>query len=138
MDIFDKFSTQIQLAGRLLIAYIFVVAGWGKIAGYAGTAAYMESQGIPGALLPLVIATELGGGLLVAVGFQTRIAAFLLAGFSIVSAVLFHYLPADQGQMISFMKNLAMAGGFLFIVANGPGAWSLDAFLGGNRRSAAA
>ncbi len=138
MDIFDKFSTQIQLAGRLLIAYIFVVAGWGKIAGYAGTAAYMESQGIPGALLPLVIATELGGGLLVAVGFQTRIAAFLLAGFSIVSAVLFHYNPADQGQMISFMKNLAMAGGFLFIVANGPGAWSLDALIGGNRRSAAA
>ncbi len=130
MDILDKASTQIQFAGRLLIAYIFVMAGWGKIVGYAGTVAYMEAKGIPGALLPLVILTELGGGLAVAVGFQTRLAAFLLAGFSIVSAVVFHYQPGDQAQMIGFMKNLAMAGGFLFIVANGPGAWSMDAMIG--------
>lgn len=136
------------LAGRVLISVMFITSGWGKIAGYAGTAAYMAKAGVPGALLPLVILTELGGGLAILVGFQTRIAAFLLAGFCLVSGLLFHYLGAQAiaaqmagssdpaqlaalgqaktGQMINFWKNVSIAGGFLAFSAFGAGAWSLD------------
>ena len=112
--------------GRLLIASIFVVSGLGKIAGYEGTQAYMDSVGVPGTLLPVVIALEVVGGLAIILGWQTRIVAFLLAGFTLLSAILFHADFGDQMQMISFMKNLAIAGGFLFLVANGPGALALD------------
>lgn len=112
--------------GRVFIAAIFVVSGLGKIAGYAGTQAYMESMGVPGFMLPVVIILEVIGGLAIIVGWQTRIAAFLLAGFTIVSAILFHANFGDQMQQISFMKNIAIAGGFLFLVANGPGALALD------------
>ncbi|MGH8481933.1 MAG: DoxX family protein [Nevskiaceae bacterium] len=115
-----------ELAGRILIAAIFVLSGFGKIGGYAGTQAYMESQGVPGALLPLVIVTELGGGLLVVLGLWTRLAALALAGFSVLAALLFHANFGDQMQMILFLKNFAMAGGFLFLVAHGAGALSLD------------
>lgn len=117
-----------ELAGRVLISAIFILAGWGKIAGYAGTQGYMESVGVPGALLPVVIVTELGGGLLVLAGLWTRLAAFALAGFSIVAAALFHANFADQMQQILFMKNLAMAGGLLFLVVHGAGALSIDAW----------
>jgi len=113
-------------AGRVLISLIFVYSGIGKISGYAGTQGYMESMGVPGALLPLVIAVEVLGGLAVMLGWHTRVAAFLLAGFSLLSALLFHANFADHGQMISFMKNVAIAGGFLMIVAQGAGAYSLD------------
>ncbi|MGB1560594.1 MAG: DoxX family protein [Sinimarinibacterium flocculans] len=115
----------VELAGRLLIALIFVGAGWSKIGGYAGTQAYMESVGVPGALLPLVIFAELGGGLAIVFGLLTRIAAGGLAVFSIASAVLFHG-GADPMQQIMFMKNLAIAGGLLFLVARGAGRISLD------------
>ncbi|MFY9315430.1 MAG: DoxX family protein [Burkholderiales bacterium] len=124
----DKLHDFSELAGRILIATIFVVAGAGKIAGYAGTQAYMQSQGVPGVLLPLVIAAELGGGLLIILGLWTRLAALALAGFSILSALLFHANFADQMQQIMLMKNFAMAGGFLFLVAHGAGALSLDAW----------
>jgi len=113
-------------AGRVLISLIFVYSGLGKISGYAGTQGYMESMGVPGALLPLVIAVEVLGGLAVMLGWHTRVAAFLLAGFSLLSALLFHANFADQGQMINFMKNVAIAGGFLVIVAHGAGAFALD------------
>ena len=116
-----------ELLGRVLISAIFIVAGYGKIGAYAGTAGYMESQGVPGALLPLVIATELGAGILVVLGLFTRYAALALAGFSGLSALLFHANFADQTQQILFMKNFAMAGGFLFLFAHGAGALSLDA-----------
>lgn len=112
--------------GRLLIAFMFVLSGAGKISGYAGTQGYMESFGVPGALLPLVIALEILGGLAIIVGWQTRLAALALAGFSLISALVFHTDFADQAQMITFMKNFAIAGGFLFLVANGPGAYALD------------
>mgnify|MGYP001815599531 FL=1 len=112
--------------GRTLMSLIFIVSGLGKIAGYAGTQAYMESVGVPGMLLPAVIALEVLGGLAVMLGWKTRIAAFLLAGFSIVSAILFHANFGDQMQTIMFMKNLALAGGFLILVASGPGSWALD------------
>lgn len=119
-------------AGRVLISAMFVMAGLTKIGGYAGTQAYMESQGVPGMLLPLVILLETGGGLAVIVGWQTRIFAFLLAGFCLLVAVVFHLDFGDQMQSILFMKNLGLAGGFLFLVANGAGALSLD-----GRRAAA-
>lgn len=116
-----------QLAGRVLMSSIFLMAGINKISGYAGTQGYMESMGVPGALLPLVILLELGGGLAVLLGWQTRIAAFLLAGFSVLSAVIFHANFGDQIQSILFMKNLAMAGGLLFLVAGEKHNWSIDA-----------
>lgn len=115
-----------SLAGRIMLAAIFVQSGWGKIARFDGTQAYMQKAGVPGSLLPLVIATELGLGLLVVVGWQTRIAAFLLAGFTLLAAILFHYEPSNSGQMIQFMKNIAIAGGFLTLVAHGAGPWSID------------
>jgi len=116
-----------DLLGRILIAAIFLLAGLNKIGGYAGTQGYMESMGVPGGLLPLVIAVEVLGAVAIIAGWHTRLFAFLLAGFSIVSALIFHRALGDSMQFILFMKNLAMAGGFLFLVARGPGEWSLDA-----------
>jgi putative oxidoreductase len=89
----------------------------------------MQASGVPGALLPLVIAAEIIGGLAVTLGWQTRIAAFALAGFSLLAAALFHSNFADQIQMILFLKNVAIAGGFLLLVANGPGRLSVDSRL---------
>jgi len=116
-----------QLTGRVLISSIFIMAGISKISGYAGTQGYMESMGVPGALLPLVILLEIGGGLAVLLGWRTRLAAFLLAGFTVLSALIFHANLGDQMQSILFMKNLAMAGGLLFLVAGGTHDWSIDA-----------
>jgi len=127
-------------AGRLMIALIFIMAGASKISGYAGTQGYMEMMGVPGFLLPLVILLELGGGLLILVGYQTRVIAFLLGGFSVLSGILFHLVPsfgmdamAAQSEMINFMKNLGLAGGFAFLFANGAGAWSIDSKIENNR-----
>jgi putative oxidoreductase len=117
----------VQLIGRALMSAIFIMAGINKISGYAGTQGYMESLGVPGALLPLVILLEVGGGMAILLGWQTRVAAFLLAGFSILSALIFHANFGDQTQFILFMKNLAMAGGLLFLVAGGKHDWSIDA-----------
>lgn len=115
-----------SLIARVLLAHIFVMAGFSKIAGYAGTQGYMESVGVPGMLLPLVILAELGGGLAIVLGWQTRLAAYALAGFSVVSAVIFHSNLGDQMQMILFMKNFAMAGGLLLLAEHGAGAYSLE------------
>lgn len=119
----DKYA---NLAGRVLLAHIFLLAGLNKITGYSGTQAYMEAMGVPGMLLPLVILLEVGGALALIVGWQTRWAAYALALFSIVSALIFHSNLSDQIQMILFMKNWAMAGGLLVLAANGAGAFSLD------------
>jgi putative oxidoreductase len=114
------------IAARILASAIFIIAGYGKLgAGYAGTQAYMASAGVPGALLPLVIALEIGGGLALLLGFQTRLAAFLLAGFCLVTGMLFH-TGSDQMQQIMLMKNLAMAGGLLAFTVFGAGRLSLD------------
>ena len=115
-----------DLTGRVLISAMFLISGLGKITGYAGTQAYMESAGVPGALLPLVIALEVLGALAVIVGYRTRLAAAALAGFTILAGVMFHG-SSDPMQRIMLLKNLAVAGGFLFLVARGAGAWSLDA-----------
>jgi putative oxidoreductase len=117
--------------GRLGLAWIFVISGWGKIAAYAGSQQYMESAGVPGILLPLVIAIELGGGIAIALGLFTRWVALALAVFSIVAAILFH-VPhmADQMQAINVWKNLAIAGGFCVLAAHGAGRYSVDARMG--------
>lgn len=117
----------LDLAGRVLLAAIFLIAGLQKVGGYDGTAAYMASVGVPGALLPAVIALEIGGALAIIAGFQTRLVAILLAGFSGVAALLFHADFADPMQSILFLKNLSIAGGLLALAANGAGAWSIDA-----------
>ena len=122
----NTFQSLAAPAGRILISLIFVTSGISKLGNFAGTQGYMESVGVPGILLPIVIAVELLGGLAIILGWHTRIAAFLLAGFSLVSAVLFHANFGDQIQMIMFMKNLALAGGFLMLVALGGGPWSID------------
>lgn len=119
-------NATLSLLGRIGLSLIFIISGWGKIAAYAGTQGYMESAGVPGALLPLVIALELGGGLAILAGVWTRWVAIALAGFSVVAALLFHFNLGDQMQAILFWKNVAMAGGFLLLAANGPGALSLE------------
>ena len=122
--------THVQLLaaplGRVLISVIFLMSGLSKISNYSGTAGWMESLGVPGMLLPLVIIFEVVGAILIIVGFQTRIVATLLAGFSILTAILFHNAFSNQIEMIMFMKNLAIAGGFLFLVSHGAGAYALD------------
>ena len=119
--------------GRVLLSIMFITSGLQKITGYAGTQGYMEMMGVPGFLLPTVIIVEVVGGIALLIGWQARLSAFLLAGFSLVSGFLFHYLPSlgmegmeAQGQMISFMKNVTIAGGMLMVTAFGPGALSVE------------
>ncbi|MCX7544896.1 DoxX family protein [Marinicella gelatinilytica] len=112
--------------GRIFLAAIFIMSGLGKITNYAGTQGYMDAMGVPGVMLPLVIILEVLGGIAIVVGFKARFVAFLMAGFSVVSAILFHADFGDQTQLNMFMKNIAIAGGFLLIVAHGAGAYSLD------------
>ena len=116
-------------SGRVLMSAIFIMAGLTKITGYSGTQGYMEAVGVPGMLLPLVIFLEVGCGMAILLGWKTKIAAALLAAFSVLSALIFHNNFADQMQSILFMKNLAMAGGLLFIFSIGAGAWSIEAKL---------
>ncbi len=117
------------LTGRILLGHIFLLAGINKIGGYAATAGWMEAMGASGVMLPLVIALEIGGGLALILGFQARIAAVALAGFSVVAAAIFHADFSNQMQSIMFMKNFAIAGGLLYVAALGSGAWSIDAKL---------
>ena len=119
-----------ELAARLSLAALFIVAGAEKIPGYDGVAGYMQSMGVPGGLLPLVIALELVGGLAVAVGYRTRLAAFLLAGFSLLTALVFHNPIVDPAEQTQFLKNLAITGGFLLLWVHGAGRLSLDARRG--------
>jgi putative oxidoreductase len=119
----------LTLLGRVGLSAIFILSGFAKIAGYAGTQQYMESAGVPGALLPLVIALEFGGGLAILTGTFTRWIAIALAAFAVASGVLFHADLADQNQFIHLTKNLAIAGGFLMLAAHGAGVFSIDHLL---------
>ena len=125
-QLIEKNQAALLVVARVLLAVLFITAGYNKIGGYAGTQGYMQSMGVPGALLPLVILTELGGGVAILLGFQTRLVAVLLAGFTVLSAILFHKDFAAQAQAIHFMKNLSIAGGFLALAAVGAGPISLD------------
>ena len=122
----NNISTFAAPIGRLFLAMMFLMAGLSKIGNYAGTQGYMEAMGVPGALLPLVIALEALGGLAIILGWQTKIASLALAGFCVVSAVMFHNDFSNQAEMSSFMKNITIAGGFLLLIAHGPGAYALD------------
>ncbi len=115
--------------GRVLMSVIFVLSGLGKLAAPAATIGYIASTGLPLATLGYAAAViiELGGGLLLLAGYQTRIVAAALAVFSIVTALIFHHAFGDQNQMIHFLKNLAMAGGLLQLATYGAGAFSIDA-----------
>jgi putative oxidoreductase len=122
----------LALAGRILLALIFVLSGYQKIGGFEGTAAYMTSMHLPFAsvLLVLTIAIELGGGLLLMAGWQTRWVALIFFVWLIPVTLVFHtasHNPAEaQNQMIHFLKNVSIMGGMLQLCAFGPGAWSLD------------
>lgn len=115
--------------GRVLLAAIFIFSGIGKALAPAGTIGYIASSGLPFATLGLVaaVAIELGGGVMLALGVRTRLVAAVLAAFSVLTALVFHNAFGDQNQLIHFLKNIAMAGGLLQVVAFGAGAYSLDA-----------
>jgi putative oxidoreductase len=117
----------LMLPARAMLAYLFIVEGVQKITDYAGTVDYLQTNGIDPRVLPLVILTELGGGLLVLIGLKTRWAAIALCGFSILTALLVH-LRANE--MIEVQKNVGIAGGFLALAVFGPGPWSLDGWRG--------
>ena len=126
MKINQTQQASLDLVSRILLSAIFLLSGLSKVSNYDGTGQYMEMMGVPALLLPLVIITEVLGALLIIAGYKTRIAAFLLAGLCVSSALLFHFQLADQNQFIHFFKNLAIAGGFIVIVINGAGQFSLD------------
>ncbi len=132
----------LALVGRVLLAFMFILAGFSKLGDISGSMAYTASGGLPGFMVFPAIAIEALGGLAVLVGWQTRWASLLLALFCVMAGYLFHYVPAQgltgmeqMGQIINFQKNLAIAGGFLVLAAFGPGAISVDARLGNGRRA---
>ena len=120
---------------RLMLALVFIVAGFQKIGAYQETVGYMESQGIPGLLLPVVLLIEIGGGLMVALGWHARYAAAVLGLFSLAAGIIFQLVPGLDtydaelfyGHMSHFWKDVAIAGGMAMIVANGPGLFSMEA-----------
>jgi putative oxidoreductase len=122
----SPFNRLVELAGRILLASLFLLSGLTKVSAYAAMSGYMASMGVPAALLPLVIATEVLGSIAIIIGWHTRIAAFLLAGFTLLAAGIFHKNFGDQIQMIMFLKDVSIAGAFLMLVANGAGPLSLD------------
>ena len=125
----------LSFAGRILIGLPFAMGGLSKLAAYGPTTAMIAAVGLPVPPLAfaVAVAVELGGGLLLIAGYQTRFVAIALALFSIVTAVFFHSNFADQNQMINFLKNVMMAGGLLQIAAFGAGAISLDNRLSRSR-----
>ncbi|GJE38982.1 DoxX family protein [Methylobacterium persicinum] len=122
----------LPLAGRLLMSAIFLASGAGKLMAPAATLSTIEAVGLPFPEISYAAATavEIGGGLLLVAGYRTRIVALVLAAFAVVTALTFHTAFTDQNQMIHFLKNLAMAGGLLQVVAFGAGRISLDARQG--------
>ncbi|QWF18476.1 DoxX family protein [Lysobacter capsici] len=124
-------STRLQSAAisaaRVMMALIFILSGLSKIGAPEATRGYMEAMHLPGALLWPTIVFEIGSGALIVLGYRTRIVALLLAGFSLLTAAVFHHQFADQIQMIMFLKNIAIAGGFLLLASVGAGGLSLDA-----------
>ena len=128
MNTTSSSTTALPLAGRILLAAIFVISALGKIAAPEATQGYIVSVGLPVPMLSYFasIVFELVGGILLLVGYRTRVVAAGLALFSIVSALIFHHALGDQNQLFHFLKNLAMAGGLLQVVAYGAGGFSID------------
>ena len=126
---FDQLTKFADASARAFLSIIFILSGVGKIGAYEATRGYMEAFGLPGILLAPTILFEVGAGLALLIGFKTRYLALLLAGFVIVSAVIFHADFDDQIQQILFLKNVAIAGGFLLLAKVGAPAFSVDQFL---------
>jgi len=135
----EKYAPTIAAVGRILIAVIFLMSGLSKLGAPGATIGYIASVGLPLPVLGFLIAlaAEIGGGLLLLVGFQTRLIAALLAVFTLATAVFFHNNFADQNTMIHFLKNVAIVGGLLQVAAFGAGSISIDGLrVKGNRRAA--
>ena len=116
----------LYLIGRVFISGVFLLSGFSKIGNYDGTVGWMESFGLPGFLLIPAIILEIIAPILIIIGYQTRIAAGALSLFCLATAIIFHTDFSDQMQFVAFMKNLALAGGFLFLVVNGAKGYCLD------------
>ena len=116
----------LDLIGRIFISVVFLLSGFNKIGNYQGTVGWMESFDLPGFLIIPAIILEIVAPILVIIGYQTRIAAGTLSLFCIGTAIIFHTDFSDQMQLIAFMKNFALAGGFLFLVINGAKGYCLD------------
>ena len=125
----NTLSPAADAAGRALLASLFLYEGVAKLRIYDLAVQYMAAYGVPGALLPLAIATELGCGALILIGWQTRLAALALSGFCLVAAVIFHTKFSDNNQVLHFAKDIALAGAFLFVAGRGAGRFSVDAVL---------
>jgi putative oxidoreductase len=115
------------LAGRLLLAALFLHEAWSVLTGYSAAVAYAQAFGVPGQLMPVAIAVEVGCGFLILLGYHARAAALLLAGFCVATAVLFHTKLGNRGELLHFEKDLAIAGGLLVLFARGAGGWAVDA-----------
>ena len=112
--------------GRVLVAQVFLILGYRKVIYYEETTAWMDSMGVSSSLLPLVIVVEIFGSLGLILGWKTRVCAVLLCGYCFLTALLFHTNFLDPMQQISFMKNIALSGGLLYVFAHGAGRFSLD------------
>ena len=119
-------TNTLDLIGRIFISLVFLSSGFNKIGNYEGTIGWMESFGMPGIFLIPAIILEVGAPILIIIGYKVKISAALLSLFCIATAVIFHNDFSNQMQFISFMKNIALAGGFLFLVVNGAKDFSLD------------
>jgi putative oxidoreductase len=119
-------SSLLDLIGRVFISVLFLLSAYSKILNYSETVNWMEGFGVPGFLLIPTIALEIILPILIIIGYHTRLAATLLALFSIVTAFIFHSNFADQMQMISFLKNIGLAGGFILVAVNGPKNWAIE------------
>ncbi len=119
----------IEIIGRIFLSTVFLIAGVNKIFNYEGTTTYMESFGVPDFLYIPAIILEILFPLLIIIGYQTKISALIMAIFSISLAIIFHTDFSNQMQVMSFLKNFAIAGGFIIIFVNGPGRWSVDYML---------
>ena len=116
----------LDLVGRIFISALFLFSAVNKILNLDGSMSWMEGFGVPGFLIFPAIAVEIILPVLVIVGYQARIAACILAIFCLMTAFLFHFDFSNQSQLVSFLKNIGLAGGFLFIVANGTKDWAVD------------
>ena len=119
-------SNLIDLIGRIFISLLFLINGYFKIQNYDGTLDWMESFGIPGIFLTPAIILEIAAPILIIIGYKTKFAAALLSLFCLTTALIFHTDFSNQMQITSFLKNIALAGGFLFIVVNGSKKFSFD------------
>ena len=116
----------VEILGRILLSAIFLINGIGKIFNYEGTIQYMENFDVPGYLIIPAITVEILFPILLIIGYYTKFSALVLSLFTLVLAVIFHTDFSNQMQLMSFLKNIAIAGGFLIIFVYGPGKYSLD------------